>query len=210
MTYAELQIRSGNAASVIDSLVQLIKEQPQIADAYFLLTAAYRAVHKEDQALAVLRQMTTVFPKDPRPPFSAGNILLALDQPAEARREFERSLAITPDYLPATEALVNLDLAEKQYAAAMDRVQKLIEKNAESAPLWVLRGRVYLAQKDDSHAEADLLKAIALDPKLESAYLLLAELYVSSDKRDQAIEKLSGFVAKNQSVPALAATGEDL
>ena len=35
MTYAELQIRSGNAASVIDSLVQLIKEQPQIADAIF-------------------------------------------------------------------------------------------------------------------------------------------------------------------------------
>ena len=60
-----------------------------------------------------------------------------------------------------------------------------------------------MAQKDDSHAEADLLKAIALDPKLESAYLLLADLYVNSNRQDQAIEKLSGFVAKNQSVPAL-------
>jgi tetratricopeptide (TPR) repeat protein len=203
MTYAELQIRSGNAASVIDSLVQLIKEQPQIADGYFLLTAAYRAEHKEDQALALLRQMTTVFPKDPRPPFSAGNILLALGQPADARREFERSLEITPDYPPAIEALVNLDIADKQYAAAMDRVQKLIDKNAESAPSWALRARIYLAQKDYSHAEADLLNAIALDPKLESAYLQLADLYVNSARQDQAIEKLSGFVAKNQSVPAL-------
>jgi len=203
LTYAELQIRSGNAGSVIDSLTQLIKEQPQIANAYFLLTAAYRAMHKEEQALAVMRQMTTQFPNDPRPRFSAGSILLALGQLAEARSEFESSLAIAPEFLPATEALVNLDLADKQYTAAMDRVQKLIEKNAASAQLWGLRGKIYLAQKDNNHAEADLLKAIALEPKLEPAYLLLAQLYASSNRQDQAIEALSGFVAKNHSVPAL-------
>ena len=203
LMYAELQIRSGNAAVVIDSLVQLIKEQPQIAEAHYLLAAAYRAVQKENEALAVLRQMAELFPKNPQPPFGAGSILLAQGQRAEARKEFERSVEISPDYLPATEALVNLDLSEKQYAAAMDRVQKQIEKNATLAQLWGLRAKIYLAQQDFTHAEADLLKAIELDPKLEPAYLLLAQLYVSSNRQDQAIAKLNGFVEKNKTVPAL-------
>ena len=203
ITYAGLQIRSGNAASIIDSLVQLIKEQPQIADAYFLLVAAYRAERKADEAVAVLRQMAAVFPENSRPLYGMGVILVAQGNPAEARKQFEKALEFSPEYLPATEAVVALDLAEKQYMAAMDRVQKLIDKNSTSAQLWGLRGKIYWAQKDTARAEADLLKAIAMDPKFEPAYLLLAELYVSVNRQDQAIEKLNGFVEKNKSVPAL-------
>ena len=203
LTYAELQIRSGNAGAAIESLSRLIKEQPQISDAQFLLTAAYRAVHKEDLALEVLRQMNALFPKDPRPALSTGAIFLARGQNTEARKEFERAIEIAPEFLPALEAIVNLDLAENSYTAAMDRVQKLIEKNPTSAQPWSLRGKIYLAKKDVGHAEADLLKAIELDSKLEPAHLWLAELYASTNRRDQAIELLSGFVGKNGSVPAL-------
>jgi tetratricopeptide (TPR) repeat protein len=202
LTYAELQIRSGNAAGAIDSLAHLINEQPQLANAHYLLAAAYRAVQKENEALAVLRQMAQLFPKNPQPPFAAGSILLAQSLPAEARKEFERSADISPDYLPATEAIVNLDLSENQYAEAMDRVEKQIARDAV-AQLWGLRAKIYLAQQDVTHAEADLLKAIELDPKLEPAYLLLAQLYVSSNRPDQAIEKLNSFVSKNKTVPAL-------
>ena len=103
---------------------------------------------------------------------------------------------------------MNLDLSEKQYAAAMDRVQKQIEKDATLAQLWGLRAKIYWAQQDVTRAEADLLKAIELDPKLEPAYLLLAQLYVSSNRQDQAIEKLNGFVEKNKTVPALLQLAE--
>lgn len=206
LTYAELQIRSGNAPVVIESLVQLVEEQPQIAEAHYLLAAAYRRVEKESEALAVLQRMTKLFPKDPQPPFGAGSILLAQGKKAEARQEFEKSAEISPDYLPATEAIVELALSEKQYAAAMDRVQRLIEKNATLAQLWGLRGKIQWAQEDATHAEADLLKAIALDPKFEPAYLFLAEVYASSNRPDKAVETLNGFVEKSEkskTIPAL-------
>ena len=48
-------------------------------------------------------------------------------------------------------------------------------------------GKIYLAQRDFARAEPDLLKAIELDPKLEPAYLLLAQLYVASNKQLRAI-----------------------
>jgi tetratricopeptide (TPR) repeat protein len=53
-------------------------------------------------------------------------------------------------------------------------------------------------ERDFARAEPDLLKAIELDPKLEPAYLLLAQLYVASNKQEQAIEKLTSFVDKNK------------
>ena len=84
----------------MDLLAPLIKERPQIAQAHYLLASAYLAQQKRNEALAVYRQMTELFPKDPQPPFFVGNILLAQGQPAEARKAFERAVEISPDYLP--------------------------------------------------------------------------------------------------------------
>ena len=135
-------------------------------------------------------------------------VLLTQRRPVEARKAFEKSLEISQQYLPAAERLVDLDLADKQYPAALDHAQKLIEKDPKQAQAWALRGKIYLAQQDFKRAEPDLLKAIELDPKLEPAYLLLAQLYVASNKQEQAIEKLTTFVDnnkddKNRIAPAL-------
>ena len=135
---AELKIRKGSPAAAVDLLVPLTKERPQIAQAQYLLASAYLAQQKRDQALAVYRQMTELFPKDPQPSFLMGTILLGQGQQQEARKAFEKSVEISPDYLPAIEKLVDLDIAAKQYAAAMDRVQKLIDKDPKLAQPWAL------------------------------------------------------------------------
>jgi tetratricopeptide (TPR) repeat protein len=201
---AELKIAKGSPAAAVDLLAPLIKERPdtQIA-AHYLLAAAYLAQQNADQALAVYRQMMELFPKDPQPPFLKGRILLAKGQQPDARKAFEKSVEISPDYMPATEMLVDLDIAEKQYTTALDRAQKQIDKDPKLAQAWTLRGKIYLAQRDFTHAEADLLKAIELDSNLQPAYLLLAQLYVASNKQEQAIEKLNAAVEKNKTVPAL-------
>lgn len=203
LVLAELKLRKGNPAAAADLLIPITKERPQIAQAQYLLASTYLALGKRDQALAVYRQMGELFPQDPRPSFLTGSILLGQGQQQEARKAFGKSAEISPDYLPATERLVDLDLAAKQYAAALDRVQKLIEKDPKLAQAWALRGKIYLAQRDFTHAEPDLLKAIELDPKLEPGYLLLAQLYVASNRAQEAIGELRAFVEKNKTAPAL-------
>ena len=91
-----------------------------------------------------------------------------------------------------------MDIAAKQYAPAIERVQKLIDKDPKLAQPWALRAKIYLAQQDFTHAEADLLKAIDLDPNLAPGYLLLAQLYVATNKQEQAIEKLKEFGREEQ------------
>ena len=200
---AELKIRKGNAAAVVDLLAPLTKERPQIAQAQYLLASAYLVQQKYDQALAVYRRMAELFPNDPQPPFLIGRMLLQRGQQPDARNAFEKSIQISPDYLPAMEMLVDLDIATKQYALALARVQTYIDKDPKRAQFLGLRGKIYLAQEDFTHAEADLLKAIELEPKLELAYMLLAQLYVGSNRQDQAIEKLNALIEKNKTVPAL-------
>jgi tetratricopeptide (TPR) repeat protein len=201
---SELKIRKGVPASAVDLLPPLIKERPQIAQAHYLLTTAYLAQQKTDDALAVYRQMTELFPTDPQPPYLVGIILLAQGKLSDARKALERSIEIRPDYLPPIEKLIELDLADKQYASALTRVDKQIENNPV-AQAWALRGKIYFAQRDFTHAEPDLLKAIELEPKLEAAYRLLAQLYVASNRQDEAIAKLSAFVENNKTVQAAPA-----
>ena len=203
MLLAELKIRKGNPAAAVDLLVPLTKERPQVAQAQYLLAAAYLAQQKQDQSYAVYRQMTELFPKDPQPSFLMGSVLLGQGQRAEARKAFEKSYEISPDYLPTVESLVELDIAAQQFAAAIDRVQKLIDKEPKLAQPWGMRGKIYLGQGNFSQAEADLLKAIDLDQKLEPAYAWLAQLYVASNRQEEAIAKLTAYVEKNKTVPAL-------
>jgi tetratricopeptide (TPR) repeat protein len=205
MLLAELKIRKGDPAAAVELLEPLTKLRPQVAQAQYLLATAYLIQQKSDQALAVYRQMTESFPNDPRPSFLIGSVLLAQGKQADARKALEKSNEISLDYLPAVERLVDLDLADKQYAAAIDRVQKVIDKDPKLAQPWALKAKIYLAQRDFAHAEPDLLKAIDLDPKLEPAYQLLAQLYVASNRQEEAIAKLTAFVENNKAAPAAPA-----
>jgi tetratricopeptide (TPR) repeat protein len=205
MLLAELKIRKGNPAAAVELLEPLTKLRPQVAQAQYLLATAYLIQQKSDQALAVYRQMTESFPNDPQPSFLIGSVLLAQGKQADARKALEKSNEISLDYLPAVERLVDLDLADKQYAAAIDRVQKVIDKDPKLAQPWALKAKIYLAQRDFAHAEPDLLKAIDLDPKLEPAYQLLAQLYVASNRQEEAIGKLTAFVENNKAAPAAPA-----
>jgi tetratricopeptide (TPR) repeat protein len=205
MLLAELKIRKGNPAAAVELLEPLTKLRPQVAQAQYLLATAYLIQQKSDQALAVYRQMTESFPNDPQPSFLIGSVLLAQGKQADARKALEKSNEISLDYLPAVERLVDLDLADKQYAAAIDRVQKVIDKDPKLAQPWALKAKIYLAQRDFAHAEPDLLKAIDLDPKLEPAYQLLAQLYVASNRQEEAIAKLTAFVENNKAAPAAPA-----
>jgi tetratricopeptide (TPR) repeat protein len=203
LLFAELKIRKGNARTATGPLLELLRRQPQSAQANYLLATAYLAQQQQESALRVYRRMTELLPKDPQPWLLIGRILLGDNQPIEARKSFEKSVEIAPDYLPAYEQLVDLDLAGRQYAVALDRVQKLIEKDPKQAQAWGMRAKIYFAQRDFLRAEPDLVKAVELDPQLEPAYLLLAQVYRATNKQDEAIARLNAFVQHRKDVPAL-------
>ena len=98
MLLAEIKIRTGNAAAAVDLLLPLIKDQPQIARAHYLLATAYLTRRQTDRALAVYRKMVELFPKDPQPSFLVGSLWRERSTAGSARgvREIDRDFRGLP------------------------------------------------------------------------------------------------------------------
>jgi tetratricopeptide (TPR) repeat protein len=227
---ARLNLRQGYAEAAISSLERLTQQQPQLAAAQDELARAYTGRKQYDEAAKVYRQMMQVFTNSVEAPYNHGMMLMLQSKTNEARHAFEKSLAINPDFLPAIEQLVELDLVAGRVSEATDRVNVLIEKYPKSAPLRVLLARIYVhkaealrtgtneqntttlrlaatnvpaAKENIDQAEAALLKAIELSPDSRTAYQLLASLYVSSSRYQDALKRLDTLLARTNDLPSL-------
>lgn len=207
LAVADRSIRKGDPVSAELSLEQLIKRRPDLAQAHLLLAAAYASQRNLDQALAVYRRMQSLFPKSAQVPYFIANVLAAENKRQDARQACMQSLELAPDFLPPLEKLVDLDIADKKPEAALERINAQIERRPAIPELQLLLAKVYLSQTNFTQAEATLLKAVQMAPDLRTSYLLLAQLYVSSGKAQQALDKLNAFVVRTNDVPALMQIG---
>jgi tetratricopeptide (TPR) repeat protein len=194
---AVIEVRTGDLTSAIVSLKQLIQRNPQLIPAQLLLADAYQAQGNFGDALKIYRQLSETFPQDPQTPRLMGLVYLQQNKNDEARVAFGKALELAPDYLPVVEQLVHMDLADKQYATALQRVKAQIEKNPKLPGPRLLLAEVFQAQGDVKQAEAALLKAIELQPESRTAYFMLASLYVDSKQDQKALENLRELVEKN-------------
>jgi tetratricopeptide (TPR) repeat protein len=127
----------------------------------------------------------------------------------EARRSFEAALKIAPDFLLALEQLTDLDLRERRGEQALARAQAFAGRHPEAATPWLLLGRVQLALGALKPAEEALQKAAQLDSASPAASMLLAQLYIRTNQRGPALERLEAVLArKTNDTGALLLTGQ--
>jgi putative PEP-CTERM system TPR-repeat lipoprotein len=194
---AEIQIRNANAAPAILALERLREKQPRLAQAQLLLADAYRLAGRLNDALAIYRTMEAAFPTNAQVPLLRGATLLQVPDKAAARTAFERVLELSPGHLPAIEQLVDLDLGEKQFDAAMQLVSGEVQKDPKRVELRILSAKIFTAQGKRDQAEAALQQAIELAPDNLGAFLLLAQLYSDAGQSDKAMAKLDAVLAKD-------------
>jgi len=150
---AQLNVRKGDTSAAITSLTDLLKKRPGIAEAYLLLANAYFAQKDYDQAVAVYDQMTPYFPKSPQIPLFRGAVLERQKKFAEARKNYEKALEMAPNLITAQEDLMNLDIADENYAAAFDRVDKVRKQNPGPAADMLL-AKVHIAHANSITTQA--------------------------------------------------------
>lgn len=194
---ATLNIRKGDYRASIAPLKQLVQQRPDILQARILLANAYRGIGSLDETLAVYQEMAASFPKMSTIRYEIGLVALQQNRKEEARRAFGKVLELEPNYVPAVEQLINLDLLEKRYPAALQRVDVQITKNPKSPDAQLLLAKVFLAQNDTGSAEMALQKAINLQPSASSAYFQLARLYYNTGQLQKALTRLQELAEKN-------------
>jgi len=201
---AKMQVQDNNPDPAIISMSDLAQKQPHLEDAQLLLADAYRERNRINDALTVYQSLEQAFPKDVRLPLLVGAAYLQAKDKANARAAFEQAQQLEPGNMEAISQLVNLDLAEGSYPAAMQRIQNELQKNPKNILLHLLVAQVLMAENKNDEAEASLQKTYDIDPGNLDVSLLLAQLYLNTKQMDKALAKLNEATTKNpQSIAAL-------
>src|SRR5204862_498304 len=108
------------------SLIGELKRQPRFPQAHLTLATAYLARGDLDSALATYRQLGDLYPKNVETPFRMGLIYFQQNRKEEARQAFAKTIELAPNYLPAVDKLIDLDLIDEAFTNAFARVQKEI------------------------------------------------------------------------------------
>ncbi len=205
---AEINTRKGDSAAAIALLTDLVRKRQNLPEAHLLLANAHRVRNNLAEALAVYNRFGELFPGNAQAPLLAGGVLLQQNKTNEARLAFEKALKLAPNYLPALEQLIALDLVQRQFSPAVDRIQKELERTPNSPQLHVLLAKAYHEQGKTNNVEPELQRAIELDPMHREPYVLLAQLYVGRNEHIQAIERLKRVIARDpRDLPALMLLG---
>jgi len=191
----ELNLRTGNAPLVVSAMSGLLKQQPNLGAAQLLLAEAYRAMERFDDAAAIMREQIRASPESPDSYFRLGLILRQQHKTEEARTAFRNALQLAPNDLPPAEQLVELDISQKNFGAARQKVQEL---GNESNPIATdyLYGKIYAAEGDWDRAVAALHHALNLDPNFSNAFDLLISTYLSANRPREAIDELQTLLSK--------------
>lgn len=194
---AALQLRSGDPGSAIPPLRELVRNNPDLERAKVLLADALRARGQVDEALQIYRAAIERSPRDPQLRFFAGTLFAQLGRTDDARRSLEEAIALRPGYTAAVEQLIALDLAANDLPGAAKRAEAYLAKHPDALDALVLSARVAVAQKDTARGEATLKHAIELHPEAAAPYMLLAQLYLSDQRQDDALANFQSAAAKN-------------
>ena len=114
-----------------------------------------------------------------------------------------------PENLLAVAQLTGLDIENKNFDAALQRVDEQIHRMPESPAAHFLKGQVYAARAQWDLAETSLRKAIALDSNFASAYDVLLSTLVASNHLHEAVILLDEWLLKKpDSIRALMLLGQ--
>jgi tetratricopeptide (TPR) repeat protein len=195
---ADLNIRKNNPEPVVRSMTDLLRKRPQLARAYILLGEAHVQRQNYNEGINVYSKLAQIYPKNPQAHQLIGVAHLEAKRRTEARQSFEKARALVPDYYPAFEQIVNLDLAEGKTADALRRVQEEIQKKPTVAGPHVLQARVYFAQTNLAAAETSLQKAIQLDPNVApNTSVLMAQILARTGRETDAVAFLTDVSRKH-------------
>jgi predicted Zn-dependent protease len=129
---AETLVRTGDAASAIQTYARLLASQPALPDAWLRLARLHASRAEGDQAAAVLRQAVTRFPDDDHMRQNLAEILLLSEKYEQAEQLFREWLTKQPSNVMLMNNVAFV-LAERR--TNLDEALALVQQAMARAPL---------------------------------------------------------------------------
>lgn len=172
---------------------------------------AYLQLGKLTEARADLQAVQNFSPNSAAAIVNLAKVSVAENKFAEASNWYEKALAADGKNFDALTGLVNAFSSQKQFPEAHRKIDRAIEQNANQADvlpaLHYLKSNVFTAEKNQSAAEEELKKAMAIDENYLPAFSAYAALLASRNQIGAAVEEYKKVVVKKPSASVFTLIG---
>ena len=176
---------------------EIIKENPNFADAYFSLGMVYINLNNLAKAAKNFRKAIEMKPEEEKynnmyqsivkKHLFEGNQLFKRRNYQDALKKFQQVIIFNPDEFMAYYFSAAVYLAERNYPEALKQIEKSIELNLEYQKSHLIRGKIYLKMNNSVEALKSFEAAITLDPEYVDAWNNLGSLYYNKKEYKEAI-----------------------
>lgn len=197
----KIALQRGNGKDAIQAFRTVLKDQPELAEVHALLGRAYlmtadTALARESFEKAVLLNPRMV---------EAHMTLAALDTSSgkfkEARERLEALLKLDPNNLQLLSVLLNLQAAERDWAATDQTLSRVRSAGADSSAADLTEGRLSEAKQEWDWARRAYERALISHPDAPEPLIVLVQLDIKQGKTAQAKERLEQVLVRNPAHP---------
>ncbi|MFA6235045.1 MAG: tetratricopeptide repeat protein [Bacteroidota bacterium] len=191
LMHAEMELNSGDWAAASDILLPLSddpsvghEDRIRIGKLYF--QKALQEPADIERAIEVFDNLKRAFPDDWRPLWFRGAVLFQAGSVAEAIRDFEQVMKLSPGNTEAGMILARAYVTRSRPADALKILQQIIDRGSATTDTWTLFGYAWsMLGRDDRAAEA-LEQARRADPANLEILATLAITYTGLKQYDSA------------------------
>ncbi|MFH2061025.1 MAG: tetratricopeptide repeat protein [Pseudomonadota bacterium] len=159
---------------------------------------AYVGLNKMEQAEKDLLTLTQTSPDNPMAFYQLGMLSFSQKKIDVAEDYFDKAYAKNNKLIDTFLQKINIHVIKKEYKEALDLCNKQLDiyKDIKTLQAIVhnLRAGVFLVQKEGTLAQDALNTAISLDPDYIKSYETLAKIFLSENKKDDAIKQYEKII----------------
>ncbi|MBX3163726.1 MAG: caspase family protein [Bacteroidetes bacterium] len=190
---AEKFQKANNFNDAIDNYSKAIELNPQLYDAYVMRAFCYKQVGKKSEAIADYQKAIAFKPKKELY-YSAGLLMVELDNYTEADQTFRKALALDKGYVEAIDAEVKVlhKLKDYEYGVAVTKMGLDAKRTSIN---YYNHAVMYDSLKKYADAEKFYAEAKSADKKFVPAYVALALTQVKLNKNTEAMKNCTEALA---------------
>ncbi|HEY3927167.1 MAG TPA: tetratricopeptide repeat protein [Candidatus Koribacter sp.] len=200
LSLAELSLSQGNLSAAEQLVVPVVRAEPANLTALDLFAKLLIAQKDYASADSIAMRYQLIEKTSPEPHLLLGDAALAQHRLAYALIEFEQAILLDPNSTDAMDGLVRVYHLGEITKPMLQRMERTAGAAPASPTLMELAGRLYAEHNWNDDAARCFQKAIAIDPKRNSAAVQLTALESRTGRADVAASTAAETSASNSSL----------
>jgi tetratricopeptide (TPR) repeat protein len=194
---SNISLAQSDVQAAITDLRAVLRDQPNSVPVMRTLAEAYRQNEEPDLAEQTLRTALQMAPKDFESSMQLAQILISAGKQDQAQPLLVQLAADNPGSVQVKEVLFQLQLAQKDYAAALLTAQNIqLVAPARALGLYLV-GMVQELQLRDEEAEKSYKQALELQPEAGEPLAALVRLDLNRKQFSAAAARVDAVIARS-------------